>query len=129
MNWSVLPKELRQRSTNRKSCRSFYETVGPEGTSFYSVYVDRQSDITIKVSEHLGNAELIFYAQDETYQDWTTSSQGYTMDIQAYFVELESTLYFAFVEYADEYSEGEGYTVTVTQSFILDSTGILIRSA
>ncbi|GAG13300.1 unnamed protein product, partial [marine sediment metagenome] len=102
-------------------------SVGPERTSYYSVTADRQSDIFIEVSDLAGDAELYYYGQDGTYQDWITASQGSTLDVQDYLVTGGTTLYFSIIDYRDEYGEGEGYTINVYQQFILDSTGIMIR--
>jgi hypothetical protein len=104
-----------------------YGGVGPEGTSYYSLTADRQSDIYIEVSELTGDAELFYYGQDATFQDWTTSSQGATMNIEDYLVPAGTSLYFSVEDYADEYGQGESYTINADQSFILDRTGIMMR--
>ncbi len=104
-----------------------YGSVGPEGTSFYKIEVERRADIVMEVSDFLGDAELIYYGTDPNFEDWLSSSQGSTLDIQAYFTEPGTTLYFTIVDYEDEYSIGETYTINVSEEFILSTTGIMIR--
>ncbi len=105
----------------------YFGSVGPEGASYYSITVERQGDLYIEVSDHSGDAELIYYGKDALFEDWTTSSQGATMNVEDYLVEAGATVYFAIVDHADEYSDGEGYTISARQEFILDSTGILMK--
>jgi hypothetical protein len=104
-----------------------YGGVGPEDASYYALTVDRQSDITIEVSELAGDAELYYYAEDPTFENWVTSSQGSSLNVEDYLVPAGTTLYFSVVDYSDEYGEGELYTITVGQSFVLDRTGIMMR--
>ncbi len=105
----------------------YYGSVGPESISYYKINVRKRSDIFVEVSDFPGFAELYDYGTDSTYQDWLSGSSGSTMDLQAYFTEPGTTLYFTIEDIEDEYAVGETYTIFVSQSFILDSTGILIR--
>ena len=104
-----------------------YGAVGPEGTSYYALTVDRQSDISIEVSDFAGDAELYYYAEDPTFENWVTASQGSSMNVEDYLVPAGTTVYFSVVDYSDEYGEGESYTIAVSQSFVLDRTGIMMR--
>ncbi len=105
----------------------YFGSVGLEGSSYYSITVERQGDLYIEVSDHSGDAELIYYGKDALFKDWTTSSQGATMNVEDYLVEAGSTVYFTIVDHADEYSYGEVYTISARQEFILDSIGILMK--
>jgi hypothetical protein len=103
-----------------------YGSVGPQETSYYAVTIKRRGDMYVQVVEHQGDAEL-FYHGSSGFSDWRSSSQGYTMDIEDYFVEPGTTLYFSVVDYPEGLAPGEQYTITVSQSYILHPTGIMIR--
>jgi hypothetical protein len=102
-------------------------SVGPEGTSYYSLTVDQQSDVLIEVSDFAGEAELYSYGEDSMFEDWVSASQGSTMSAEDYLVPAGTTVYFSVADYADDYGEGERYTITASQSFILDKTGVMMR--
>jgi len=105
----------------------YYGTAGAEGISYYKVNVEKRADIYIEAFDLLGYAELIYYGRDSSFQDWRSSSQGDTLNIEDYFVKPRTTLFFAIVDYADEYSNGESYTITVTDDYLLSPTGIMMR--
>jgi len=105
----------------------YYGTVGAEETSFYKVDVKKRADIYIEAYDLLGYAELIYYGRDSSFQDWRSSSEGGALNIEDYFVKPRTTLYFAIGDYADEYSNGESYTITVTDDYLLSRTGIMMR--
>jgi hypothetical protein len=102
--------------------------VAPESTSYYKVTTRRRADINIAVYDIEGDAELFYYGADPTYYSWSSSSRGTTMDVQDYFVEQGTELYFTVVNYADESStSGKNYTVMITDDVILSGTGIMMK--
>jgi hypothetical protein len=105
----------------------YYGTVGAEGISYYKANVKKRADIYIEAFDLLGYAELIYYGRDSSFQDWSSSSQGDTLNIEDYFVKPHTTLYFSIVDYVDEYSNGESYTIIVTDDYLLSPTGIMMR--
>lgn len=105
----------------------YYGTVGAEEVSYYKVNIEKRADIYIEAFDLLGYAELIYYGRDSSFQDWRSSSQGDTLNIEDYFVKPRTSLYFSIVDYTDEYSNGESYTITVTDDYLLSPTGIMIR--
>ncbi len=106
---------------------SYYGTVGAEGVSFYKANVEKRADIYIEAFDLLGYAELIYYGRDSSFQDWQSSSQGDALNIEDYFVKPRTTLYFTIVDHADDYSNGESYTITITDDYLLSPTGIMMR--
>ena len=101
--------------------------VGPEGTSYYRLSVPFRADIYIEVTDHLGDAETFLFEEDATYSEWLSASQGNTMNVENYFVPSGTTLYFTVVDYKDEYSVGEQYTVYAYADYLLNSTGIFMN--
>jgi hypothetical protein len=102
-------------------------SVGPSGTSYYQFTVERRADIYIEATGLADEAELIYYDRDLTFEEWRTSSEGSTLNIEDYFVDSGTTLYFTIVEKEDENSYGENYTITITEDFILSKTGIRMQ--
>jgi hypothetical protein len=107
-------------------------TVGPLGTSYYQVTVERRADIYIEVTELTGEAGLFYYGRDLTFEEWRTISDELPIMVEDYFVEPGTTLYFTIVDFEDhfsedEYSLGENYVINITEDYILSKTGILMQ--
>ncbi len=108
--------------------RAHLGKVAPESTSYYKVTTRRRADITISIYDFEGDAELFYYGADPTYYNWRSSSSGSTMDVQDYFVEQGTELYFTVVNYADRSAaRGENYTIMITDDVILSSTGVMMK--
>lgn len=102
-------------------------TVGSGERSFYGVYVPKRSDIEIMVSEVQGRAELYYYGTDSLFENWITSaSGGATLDVQDYFIEPGTWIYFAVEDIFDENLPGQSYFIEIIPTYELDSIGILI---
>jgi hypothetical protein len=107
-------------------------TVGPSGTSYYQVTVGRRADIYIEVTDLTGDAALMYYGRDLTFEEWRTISDEPPIMVEDYFVETGTTLYFTVTDLEDvfsedEYSLGENYVITITEDFILSKTGVLMQ--
>jgi hypothetical protein len=105
----------------------YYGSVGDEDISYYKFNVDRRSDLFIEVEGSEGIAELFYFGNDIEYFDWSTSSQGNSLNIEDYMIDGNSTVYFSVNDIADEYSVGEHYSINVYQNYILDSIGIMMN--
>ena len=106
--------------------------VGPLGTSFYQVIVERRADIFIEVTGLTGDAGIFYYGRDLTFEEWRTISDEIPLLVEDYFVEPGTTLYFTIVDFENDFSEeeyslGESYTVNITEDFILSKTGIMMQ--
>ncbi len=102
-------------------------SVGPSETSYYQFAVDRRADIYIEATGLTGEAEMVYYDRDLTFEEWRTTSEGSTLNIEDYFVDSGTTLYFTIVDKENENSYGENYTITITEDFILSKTGIMMQ--
>jgi hypothetical protein len=102
--------------------------TAPDSTSYYKITTRRRADINISIYDSRGDAELFYYGADPTYYSWRTSSSGTSMDVQDYFVEGGTALYFTVVNFADTSSaSGENYTIMITDDVILSSTGVMMK--
>jgi hypothetical protein len=106
--------------------------VGPSGTSFYKVTVERRADIYIEVTGLAGDAGIFYYGRDLTFEEWRTISDEIPLLVADYFVEPGTTLYFTIADFEDnfsdeDYSLGENYVISVTEDFLLSKTGIMMQ--
>ncbi len=104
-----------------------YGSVGHGETSYYHLRASKRGDIFVEVTELKGSADLVYYGADSTYRDWLVSSEGNSPNVESYFVEAGTDLYFSVADIEDEFSVGESYTIDIRQNYILDTTGILIK--
>ena len=102
-------------------------SVEEGGTSFYAVHVLKRCDIVVTLEGARGATELYYYADDPTYVDWVTSASGYEPDIEDYFTDSGSLLYFAVEDVPEGDGLGETYMIDVAVEYILDPIGINIR--
>ena len=104
-----------------------YGSVGDEGISYYKYTNTKRADLFIEVYGFEGSAELIYFGNDSTFENWTTSSEGSSLNIEDYMVLPGETVYFSVNDIIDEYSIGEYYTIFINQNPILDPIGIMMK--
>ena len=101
--------------------------VGLEKTSYYSFTMSKRADVYIEVSEFKGYAELFYYGTDARFEDWVLSSTGSTLELEDYFLDAGTTVYFAVKDNIDPYSLGESYYIYVYDNPILSLIGVMIK--
>ncbi|MCD6398163.1 MAG: hypothetical protein J7L71_11555, partial [Spirochaetaceae bacterium] len=105
----------------------YYGSVSDKGTSYYKIINNKRSDLFIEISGLKGIAELIYFGTDSKFDNWTTSSEGSSLNVEDYMLSSGSTVYFTVHDIADEYSVGEHYSIYINQNPILDPVGIMIK--
>ena len=106
----------------------YYGSVGDGETSYYKINVDRRSDIIIEFQNLAGLAELLYYGEDSSFENWSTGSEGaYALNLEGYMIDSETCIYFSLNDIPDEYSIGEHFSINIYQNYILNSTGIMMK--
>ncbi|MDA3939831.1 MAG: hypothetical protein PF693_11060 [Spirochaetia bacterium] len=104
-----------------------YGSVSDEGISYYKFTNNKRVDLFIEVLGFEGYAELIYFGEDSKFEDWSTRSEGGSLNIEDYMVLPGETVYFSINDIIDEYSVGEYFTIYIDQNPILDPIGIMIK--
>jgi len=80
------------------------KSPGQGDTSYYHLRVQKQGDVFIEATDLEGSAEAVYYGTDSTYRDWLVSSEGNSLNVECYFVEAGTDLYFSVADLEDEFS-------------------------
>lgn len=105
----------------------YFGSVSDEGISYYKFKNTKRADLFIEVYGLEGSAELVYFGNNSTFDNWTTSSEGNSLNIEDYMVLSGETVYFSVNDKVDEYSVGEHYTIYIDQNPILDPIGIMMK--
>ena len=95
----------------------YYGSVEEGGTSYYMFYVDGKSSVNIEVNGLQGLAEILFYNEDFTYEEWISSAEGDYLNIEYDDAPEGTYLYFSINDVIDQWSEGESYYINIYQKY------------
>ena len=104
-----------------------FGSVSDEGISYYKFTNTKRADLFIEVFGFEGYAELVYFGNNSNFENWTTSSEGDSLNVEDYMILPGETVYFSVNDKVDEYSVGEHYTIYIDQNPILDPVGIMMK--